>query len=79
MHSQITFAHSFRDYGLFGLEKYMKCEGDLGTTYIKLEKNWFQESRIFQKEDGIWNELCLKDNQDKRKLKKRCNYHGRKV
>ena len=48
----------------------MRCEGELGITYLKLEKKWFQNTRIFQKEDGIWNELCLKDKKQGKNFKK---------
>ena len=74
----VSFAHVFGDYHFHGLEKYMKCEGDLGITYLKLEKKWFQATRVFQKEDGVWNELCLKQNQDGRSLKKNLTLEGGK-
>ena len=74
----IALAHVFGDYNFFGHEKYMKCEGDLGITYLKLEKKWFQDTRVFQKEDGVWNELCLKENQQGRNLKKNLTINGGK-
>ena len=56
----------------------MRCEGELGITYLKLEKKWFQDARIFQKEDGIWNELCIKDKEQGRNFKKNLTLNGGK-
>ena len=70
LNSNVCFGHVLGDYHFFGVEKFMRCEGELGTTYLKLEKKWFQNARIFQKEDGIWNELCLKDKKQGKNFKK---------
>ena len=73
-----SYAHFPGDYKLFGFSKFMSCEGDLGNSYLKLEKKWFGSIRVFQKEDGIWNELCLEQEDDLRSLKKDLTIAGGK-
>ena len=70
LNSNVCFGHVLGDYHFFGVEKFMRCVGELGITHLKLEKKWFQNARVFQKEDGIWNELCLQDQQTGKNLKK---------
>ena len=78
LNSNVCFGHVLGNYQLFGVEKFMRCEGELGITYLKLEKKWFQDARIFQKEDGIWNELCLKDKEQGKNFKKNLTLNGGK-
>ena len=78
LNSNVCFGHVLGDYHFFGVEKFMRCEGELGITYLKLEKKWFQDARIFQKEDGIWNELCLKDKKQGKNFKKNLTLNGGK-
>ena len=52
LNSNVCFAHVLGGYNIFGVEKFMRCEGDLGVTHLKLEKKWFQNTRVYQKEDG---------------------------
>ena len=47
-------------------------------TYLKLEKKWFENARIFQKEDGIWNELCVNDKKQSKNFKKNLTLNGGK-
>ena len=79
LNSNICFAHVLGDYHISGVEKFMRCEGELGITYLKLEKKWFDNTRIFQKEDGIWNELCLKDERQGKNFKKKSHFEWWKM
>ena len=78
LNSNMCFGHVLGSYHIFGVEKFMRCEGELGITYLKLEKKWFQNTKVFQKEDGIWNELCLKDKKQGENLKKNLTVNGGK-
>ena len=78
LYVNVCFSHTLGDYHFLGIEKFMRCEGELGVTYLKLEKKWFKSARVFQKEDGIWNELCLEDEQQGRNIKKNLTMNGGK-
>ena len=78
LNSNMCFGHVLGGYNIFGVEKFMRCEGELGITYLKLEKKWFQNTKVFQKEDGIWNELCLKDKKQGKNFKKNLTVNGGK-
>ena len=57
LYVNVCFSHTLGDYHFLGIEKFMRCEGELGVTYLKLEKKWFKSARVFQKEDGIWKRV----------------------
>ena len=78
LNSNMCLGHVLGGSNIFGVEKFMRCEGELGITYLKLEKKWFQNTKVFQKEDGIWNELCLKDKKQGKNFKKNLTVNGGK-
>ena len=49
LNSNMCFGHVLGGYHIFGVEKFMRCEGELGITYLKLEKKWFQNTKNIPK------------------------------